>query len=205
MTDTPITVKSGKGIRDGVVSELTVFFGVQPGHEDELRAACQRFTDGLHAASPESHLEVGLRDWKHVIFDNGQRLMLITSFDTDWDPYVDDAVSNIGVERWIDWMQHTVEAEQLATALRGTGTPGKRSSAELEQAVTAGSAQLKQILQAAQVPAVTYFNALADLTMPEVRKGQRVEQAFQQVLDDPAAPQALQQPALAPLLEQAAD
>jgi hypothetical protein len=205
MTDTQITVKSGKGIRDGVVSELTVFFGVQPGHEEQLRAACQRFTDGLHAAGPESHLQTGLRDWKHVIFDNGQRLMLITSFDTDWDPYVDDAVSNIGVERWIDWMQHTVEAEQLAAALRGTGTPGKRSSAELEQAVTAGSAQLKQILQAAQVPATTYFNALADLTMSEIRKAQRVEQAFQQVLDDPAAATALQQPALEPLLEQAAD
>lgn len=205
MTETQVTTKSGKGIRDGVVSELTVFFGVMPGHEEELRAACQRFTDGLHAASPESHLEVGLRDWKHVIFDNGQRLMLITSFDTDWDPYVDDAVSNIGVERWIDWMQHTVEAEQLAAAVGGTGRPGERSSAELEQAVTAGSAQLKQILQAAQVPATTYFNALADLSMPEIRKAQRVERAFQQVLDDPAAATALQQPTLAPLLDQAAD
>jgi hypothetical protein len=57
MTETPITVKSGKGIRDGVVSELTVFFGVEPGHEEQLRAACQRFTDGLHAAGPESHLK----------------------------------------------------------------------------------------------------------------------------------------------------
>jgi hypothetical protein len=205
MTDTQITVKSGKGIRDGVVSELTVFFGVQPSHEDELRAACQRFSDALHAASPESHLETGLRDWKHVIFDNGRRLMLVTSFDTDWDPYVDDAVSNIGVERWIDWMQHTVEAEQLAAALGGTGRPGERSSAELEQAVATGSAELKRILQAAQVPAITYFNAVADLTMSEVRKGQRVERAFQQVLDDPTAAQALQQPALGPLLEQAAD
>jgi hypothetical protein len=54
MTETQITVKSGKGIRDGVVSELTVFFEVQPGHEEELRAACRRFTDGLHAARPES-------------------------------------------------------------------------------------------------------------------------------------------------------
>jgi hypothetical protein len=205
MTETQITVKSGKGISDGVVSELTVFFGVQPGHEEQLRAACQRFADELHAASPESHLEVGLRSWKHVIFDNGRRLMLVTSFDTDWDPYVDDAVSNIGVERWIDWMQHTVEAEELAAALGGTGRPGERSSAELEQAVAAGSARLKQVLQAAQVPAITYFDALADLTMSEIRKAQRVEQAFQQVLDDPAAPEALQQPALAPLLEQAAD
>jgi hypothetical protein len=111
----------------------------------------------------------------------------------------------VGVEAWIDWMQHTVEVEQLSAALRGTGMPGRASSAELEQAVTAGSARLKQVLQAAQVPATAFFSALSDLAMPEIRKAQRVEQAFQQVLDDPAAGQALQQPALKPLLEQAAD
>jgi hypothetical protein len=208
MTDTQISVKSGKGISDGVVSELTAFFGVQPGHEEQLRAACQRFADALREARPESHLKTGLRDWKHVIFDNGRRLMLITTFDTEWDPYIDDAVSNMGVQRWIDWMQHTVEAEQLRDALRQTiGLEGSdpASSTELEQAVTTGSAELKRVLQAAQVPATAYFTALSDLTMSEVRKGQRVERAFQQVLDDPAAGQALQQPALGPLLEQAAD
>jgi hypothetical protein len=46
---------------------------------------------------------------------------------------------------------------------------------------------------------------LADQTVPQIRKAIRVEQAFQRVLDDPAAAQALQQPALEPLLEQAAD
>ena len=40
--------------------------------------------------------------------------------------------------------------------------------------------------------------------MPQVAKAARVDQAFQQVLDDPAAAAALQQPALKPLLEQAA-
>ena len=29
--------KSGKGIRDGVVSELAAFFRVTPGHEEQLR------------------------------------------------------------------------------------------------------------------------------------------------------------------------
>ena len=41
--------------------------------------------------------------------------------------------------------------------------------------------------------------------MPQVTKAARVDQAFQQVLDDPAAAQALQaSPALKPLLDQAA-
>jgi hypothetical protein len=202
MTATPTSVKSGKGISDGVVSELTAFFRIQPGHEEPLRAACQRFVDALHQADQASHHKTGLRDWKHVIFDNGTQLMLITTFETDWDPYIDDAVSNVGVERWIDWMQHTVEVDQLKAALRGPDA-GQATKEELEQTVTTGSAELKQVLQATQVTATTYFNALADLTMPQIHRAQRVEQAFQQVLDDPAAAQALQQPAFKPLAEEA--
>jgi hypothetical protein len=200
--------KSGKGISHGVVSELTTFFGIQPGHEEEMRAACQRFGTVFRQADPKVHQKTGLRDMKHVIFDNGQRLILITTFEADWDPYINDAVSLIGVEHWIDWMQHTVEVKQLRAALRGddgTEESGKASTAELEQAVKVGSAELKQILQAGQVRAVYYFNDLANLTVPQIKKAVQVEQAFQQVLDKPEAGQALQHPALKPLLEQAAD
>jgi len=42
-------------------------------------------------------------------------------------------------------------------------------------------------------------------TVKEIRKAQRVNEAFQQVLDDPGAAEALQHPALRPLLDQAAD
>ena len=41
--------------------------------------------------------------------------------------------------------------------------------------------------------------------MQEIRKALRVQKAFQQVLDDPEAAQALQHPALKPLLDEAAD
>jgi hypothetical protein len=200
--------KSGKGISHGVVSELTTFFGIQPGHEEEMRAACQRVGTVFRQADPKVHQKTGLRDMKHVIFDNGQRLMLITTFEADWDPYINDAVSLIGVEHWIDWMQHTVEVKQLRAALRGNDGAegsGKASTAELEQVVKVGSAELKQVLQAGQVRAVYYFNDLANLTVPQIKKAVRVEQAFQQVLDKPEAAQALQHPALKPLLEQAAD
>jgi len=197
-----LSTKSGEGISDGVVSELTAFFGIKPGHEEQLRAACERFADNLRAVGPANTQRTGLRDWKHVFFDNDRRLMLITTLETDWDPYIDSAVALIGIDHWIDWMQHTVEAESLKASLRsadGAELPGTVSRAELEQAALAGSPGLKQILQAAQVPAVSYFNALADQTVPQVRKAQRVEQAFQQVLDGPAAEQALRHPALQPL------
>jgi hypothetical protein len=39
----------------------------------------------------------------------------------------------------------------------------------------------------------------------EIRKALRVNQAFQRVLDDPRAAEALRHPALNPLLDEAAD
>jgi hypothetical protein len=66
-------------------------------------------------------------------------------------------------------------------------------------------AGLRSFLQARQVPATGYFNALSYLTHPEIQKAYRLYQAFQQVLDDPAGAAALQaSPALKPLLDQAA-
>jgi hypothetical protein len=76
--------------------------------------------------------------------------------------------------------------------------------ADLRQGI-ANSALLKALLQLGQAPASAYFDVLSDQTVPQIRKAQQVELAFQQVLDDPAAAQALRQPALKPLLEQAAD
>jgi hypothetical protein len=70
--------------------------------------------------------------------------------------------------------------------------------------VKAGSAALKAVLQSAQVTAVYYFNDLNSLTVPQIKKAQRLEQAFQQVLDNPEAAQVLQHSALRPLAELAA-
>jgi hypothetical protein len=205
-TQQEITVRSGKGASDGVVSELTAFFGVLPGHEAEIREACKRFGDQFLNADPIVHQKVGLRDMKHVLFDDDRRLMLITTFETEWDPYVNDAVTLIGVEHWIDWMRHTTEAQELRAALLGPDAgPGPASSEELEAAVQVGSSELKQLLQYTQVRAVWYFNDLASLTVPQIKKAVRVNQAFQRVLDDPAAARALGEPALAPLLTEAAD
>ena len=42
-------------------------------------------------------------------------------------------------------------------------------------------------------------------TTPEIKKALRLQEALQQALDDPAAEEALQHPALKPLLELTAD
>jgi hypothetical protein len=196
-----VTTKSGKGNSHGVISEASVYFTLKPGHADEARAAASRWGETVKNADPKATQRTGLRDARIVIFDDGRRLQFASGFETDWDPYVDDAILIVGIDHFLDWLQYTEEAQELVAAAKKLD----RNDPDFDEKVKPAAALLKQIIQQCQAPAATYFNALSDLTVPQMRKAQRVQQAFQQVLDDPAAQQALQHPALKPLLEQAAD
>jgi hypothetical protein len=65
-------------------------------------------------------------------------------------------------------------------------------------------AAVKAFILGAQKTAAGYARNYPG-TVKEIRKAQRVNAAFQQVLDHPDAEEALRHPALAPLLEEAAD
>ena len=198
--------KSGNGLSDGVVSELATYWNVLPGHEDELRAATERFSAVLHRVPLEKNIHTGLRDQRHVIFDNGKQMMWATTFENEWDPYFDDFVK-IGIEHFLDWMQHTAEYTHVATWLEESGGAEqfRQDNPDLEAQMKRSVPGLKAIVQSVQSPATGYFNNLREYTMPEIVKGQRVNAAFQRVLDDPAAEEALAHPALKPLLDEAAD
>jgi hypothetical protein len=199
------TKKSGKGNSHGVISEVSAYMTVKPGHEEEARAAAFRFGEMLRKSDWKDLQKTGLRDARLVNFDNGRRLMFASGFETDWDPYVDDAILVVGLQHFLDWLQHTVEAEELVASVKSlAGDVDENDPAYAEKLKPAG-AQLKAVIQKIQTPATTYFNALSDLTLPQIKKAQRLQESFQQVLDDPAAQEALQHPALKPLLEQAAD
>jgi hypothetical protein len=203
--------KSGKGLRDGVVSELFTIWDVKPGHEEELRAVTERLANTLKNAPVELNVQTGLRDERHVIFDGGKRLVWFTTFETDWDPYVEDAFMRIGIDHFTDWIQHlTAEDEWFAHIREAGGEEKFRAATKIygtaqEKEERMGLSWLKKFLSDRQIPASGYFNAISYLTHSEIRKAHRVNEAFQQVLDDPDAAEALQHPALKPLLEQAAD
>src|SRR5690348_12730098 len=72
--------KSGKGLSDGVVSELTTIFTVRPGHAEQLRAACTRFMDVIRDADKQARQRTGLRDVRFVLFDDDRRFMVAPSF-----------------------------------------------------------------------------------------------------------------------------
>ena len=113
-----ITKKSGKGNNHGVVSEVSAYLTVKPGHEEEARAASLRFGEMLKKADWKEIAKTGLRDARLVSFDNGHRLMFASGFETDWDPYVDDAILVVGIQHFLDWMQHTVEAEEFVASVK---------------------------------------------------------------------------------------
>ncbi|MFI7067044.1 hypothetical protein ACIBL3_39015 [Kribbella sp. NPDC050124] len=184
------TKKAGLGRRHGVVSELSAPLTVIEGHLDELKAASGRFNERLLQAAahkPGYIQKIGIRYMRHIVFDDGRRLMWLTAFETDWDPYIDDALELIGMRSWVDWLQHTNEYSALGL-----------------DPDTVTNAEVKEFLQSVQVPAAAFFDSLFDVTMPEVRRFQQLGAAFEQVLEAPDAEAALRQPALAPLLEQAA-
>src|SRR5262245_41195659 len=105
----PITKKGGKGNTYGVVSEVSAILTVRPGHLDEPVAACERFHNKLKKAPEHLMHRFGLRNMRHIIFDGGKRMVWITTFETDWDPYIDDSVNMFGAATWVDWIQHTEE------------------------------------------------------------------------------------------------
>jgi hypothetical protein len=187
VTEQPVvlTKKSGKGRRHGVVSEVSAYFHVRPGHTEELRAAIDRFQQKLHNAPPQLIQRFGLQDMRHVIFDNGTRLNWATSFETDWEPYIDDSVAGFGLKTWYDWFQHCEECPENFLNLSAQG--------------------LRDFIQSGQVQAAGFFKSISDKTLPEVRKAERVQKALEQVIDDPEAIKLLQQPPLKPLLDEAAD
>src|SRR6187399_3026769 len=106
-------IKSGKGLYDRTTSELATFFHVRPGHEEELREALARFEERVRTSPPAETVHTGLRSTRHVIFDEGTRLLWCTTFETDFDPYFDDALLTVGVANFIQWIQHTVEGEAI--------------------------------------------------------------------------------------------
>ncbi len=138
---------------------------------------------------PEIADKVGIRTLRLTLFDNDTRLLFATTFDTDWDLYVDDSVSLMGgVHPWGKFLQHTVECPT------DIATPGAVSNAAA-----------KELLNKLRVPATGYQDTFPDVSNKKFHKALRVLAAFEKVLDNPDAEAAFQHPALKPLLDEAAD
>ena len=168
------------GPKVGSRTGFTAIVKVKPGHEQELREMIA--ADQGKPRTQEALREIGtLHEFRWAMFDDDRRMIFASAFDGDWEKYVQDfGTSKVGaiIDRNL---QHCED-------WGGITDPGASEN-----------------LLSYAVPAVQYESAYPEPSCRQVVKAWALQKAFQQVLDDPDAAEALQHPALKPLLEQAAD
>jgi hypothetical protein len=175
--------ESRPGVSVGPVSEFSLFFRVKPGHGDALREALKALQDHPGYRPGDYHMPIAsIHEARFVLFDDDSRLLFATSFDGPWDSYMDDFFNTGPTLQLFDATFQHVEGYE--------GLPDLPA--------------LKSFILGAQETAAAYARNYGG-TVKEIRKAQQVNTAFQQVLDDPQAAEALQHPALKPLLDEAAD
>ena len=171
------------GVSVGPTSEFSLFFHVKPGHADALREALRTLQNEPGYRPGDYNVAIAtIHEARFVLFDDDTRLLFATSFDGPWDAYMEDFFTSGPTLQLFDAVFQHVEGYE--------GLPDV--------------AAVKAFILGAQVTAAGYARNYGG-TVKEIRKAERVNKAFQQVLDDPEAGEALQHSALRPLLDEAAD
>ena len=167
------------GMSVGPTSEFSLFFRVKPGEAGLLR---QALTEPGYRPGDYGMAITSIHEARFVLFDDDTRLAFITSFDGPWDAYMEDFFTSGPTLALFDVIFRHTEGYG--------GLPDR--------------AALRSFVLGAQRTAAAYARNYGG-TVKEIRKSQRVNAAFQRVLDDPDAAEALQHPALRPLLDEAAE
>lgn len=181
-----------KGPKTGVQNLIATAWKVKPGHAKALREAMARVNEinSDPARIDKVFIPTGVHEAILSIWDNDQQFWFCVSFDTDFDPYLEDIFkfSNRGSFHF-DTFQH------LEGGPTDMGLTYETWTAE----------DFKAMVLTHEVETLAFLSTAPDVTTAETLKGQRLLKAFQQVLDNPEAAEVLQHPALKPLLDQAAD
>ena len=171
------------GVSVGPTSEFSLFFRVKPGEGESLRAALHELQDTPGYRPGDYRMAIAtIHEARFVLFDDDTRLAFVTSFDGPWDAYMEDFFTSGPTLALFDAIFRHVEGY--------AGLPDL--------------AAVRAFVLGAEVTAAAYARNYGG-TVKEIRKAQRVQAAFQQFLDHPQAAEALQHPAMAPLLEEASD
>jgi hypothetical protein len=143
------------GTRKGVWNEFTVILPLKPGGAERMQ---QRF-GGFTEERPMSTDRVGtVHNLRFVIFDNDTRCIFSSTFDGDWETYIDDFATIIPDE--LDLLFQEVE-----------GYPGVRSPG------------IKDFIARHQVSAMAFYGAYTDASVRDVWKALKVKKALDEMLD----------------------
>jgi hypothetical protein len=171
------------GLQVGPTTEFSLFFRVKAGQGESLRDSLLKLQDTPGYRPGDYGMAIAtIHEARFVLFDDDRQLAFITSFDGPWDAYMEDFFTSGPTLALFDAIFRHTEGYD--------GLPDR--------------AALKAFVLGAEEAAAAYQRNYPG-TVKEIRKALRVNDAFQRVLDDPAAGEALQHPALKPLLDEAAD
>jgi hypothetical protein len=171
------------GLSVGPTSEFSLFFRVRPGEARSLRKALQALQDTPGYRPGDYGIAIKtIHEARFVLFDDDTRLAFVTSFDGPWDAYMDDFFNSGPTLALFDVIFSHVEGYD--------GLPDV--------------AAVRSFVLGAEQSAAAYARNYGG-TVKEIRKAQRVNSAFQRVLDHPQAAELLEHPAMQPLLDEAGD
>ena len=151
----PIESAGRVGARLGKRSELTIIVPLVPGGAQRLRTFLRLLGGNL---SPGATRVGTLHDMRFVFFDNDTRMLFATSFDGDWDTYIDDFIALI--PDYLDIIDSSWE-----------GWPGIRDP------------RAKDYLVKHQITAEGWFVANPELTLAEIHRLKRIGNAVDELLD----------------------
>ena len=153
ISDTETSSAGRTGLRRGKVSELTIVFPIAPGGAKRLRAVLD---GGVNVDAPD---RVGtVHDMRYVFLDNDTRILFATTYDGEWDPYVDDFATHIPDE--LDVVFCNCE-----------GWPGVRSPA------------VKDYIAKYQVTARAWYVSSPNLTVKDTKRLEKIGPAVEEFLD----------------------
>ena len=144
------------GAREGKVSELTIIAPLRKGGAKRLRA----FFETLHGSIGNQSVDkVGtVHDMRWVFLDNDTKLLFASTYDGDWDPYIDDFATKI--PDILDLQFGEID-----------GWPGVRNPA------------VKDFIVKHQVQAYFWYVANPNLTVVETKRAEKVGKAVDEFLD----------------------
>src|SRR5262245_50593182 len=160
-SDMPPPVESAGriGSRLGKVSELTMMIPFAPGGAQRLRTFLRTLNGNL---TKGAELVGTLHNMRFVFLENDTKLLFATTYDGDWDAYIDDFVTKI--PDYLDLIDSAWE-----------GWPGIRSP------------EAKDWIARHQVSAEGWYVAYPDLTVAEIGRLKRIGKAVDEFLDTVSA------------------
>jgi hypothetical protein len=146
------------GLKAGRSNEFTLIMPLKPGGADRLR---KKLASSSDIASRNQGLmdRVGtVHDMRYLIFDNDTRLLFASTFDGDWDAYINDFAAHIPNE--IDMIFGEVE-----------DYPGIRSP------------NIKDYIVKYQVPSTYFYSAYPNASVRDVWKAMKIKGGLDVLLD----------------------